>query len=83
MASSLIFSSLLLSLNSLWHKMLNGRRNEWWRLAESSDEMVSDFSEEITHPTYSLSFLQTGRLVKVNYLDFCWGVAHRQCHLQG
>ena len=38
--------------------------------------MVSDFREVITHPTYSLPFLQTGRLVKVKYqkLDFGWGI---------
>ena len=38
--------------------------------------MKADFREIVTHPTYSLPFLQPGRLVKVNYekLDFGWGV---------
>jgi ATP-dependent RNA helicase DOB1 len=38
--------------------------------------MGQDFRDVITHPTYSLPFLQSGRLVKVKYqkLDFGWGV---------
>jgi ATP-dependent RNA helicase DOB1 len=38
--------------------------------------MAADFREVITHPTYSLAFLQPGRLVKIKYqmLDFGWGV---------
>ena len=38
--------------------------------------MVADFREVITHPSYSLPFLQAGRLVKVKCekLDFGWGV---------
>ena len=38
--------------------------------------MVADFREVITHPTYSLPFLNNGRLVKVKHqnLDFGWGV---------
>ena len=40
------------------------------------DQLGADFREVITHPTYSLPFLQSGRLVKVKYgkLDFGWGV---------
>jgi len=38
--------------------------------------MAADFREVVTHPTYSLPFLQGGRLVTVKYktLDFGWGV---------
>ena len=38
--------------------------------------MGADFREIVTHPTYSLPFLQAGRLVKVRHgkLDFGWGV---------
>ncbi|KAI0360780.1 antiviral helicase [Trametes cingulata] len=40
------------------------------------DQMAADFREVITHPNYSLPFLQPGRLVKVKHgkLDFGWGV---------
>jgi hypothetical protein len=40
------------------------------------DRMAADFREVITHPNYSLPFLQPGRLIKVKYkdLDFGWGV---------
>ncbi|EPQ51568.1 antiviral helicase [Gloeophyllum trabeum ATCC 11539] len=40
------------------------------------DQMAADFRDVITHPNYSLPFLQPGRLVKVKYqkLDFGWGV---------
>lgn len=38
--------------------------------------MAEDFRAVITHPTYSLPFLQAGRLVRVKYkdADFGWGV---------
>ncbi|KAF9524948.1 antiviral helicase [Crepidotus variabilis] len=40
------------------------------------DQLGADFREIITHPTYSLPFLQPGRLVKVRHekLDFGWGI---------
>jgi len=40
------------------------------------DRMAADFREVITHPNYSLPFLQPGRLIKVKYkdVDFGWGV---------
>jgi ATP-dependent RNA helicase DOB1 len=40
------------------------------------DRMAADFREVITHPNYSLPFLQPGRLIKVKYkdIDFGWGV---------
>jgi ATP-dependent RNA helicase DOB1 len=40
------------------------------------DRMAADFREVITHPNYSLPFLQPGRLIKVRYkdIDFGWGV---------
>ncbi|KAJ4488200.1 rRNA-processing arch domain-containing protein [Lentinula aciculospora] len=38
--------------------------------------MAADFREVITHPTYALPFLKSGRLVKVKHgnLDFGWGL---------
>lgn len=40
------------------------------------DQMGEDFRAVITHPTYSLPFLQAGRLVRVKHkdADFGWGV---------
>ncbi|KAI9570876.1 rRNA-processing arch domain-containing protein [Boletus coccyginus] len=40
------------------------------------DQLGEDFRAVITHPTYSLPFLQPGRLVHVKYkdADFGWGV---------
>ncbi|KAH7890380.1 rRNA-processing arch domain-containing protein [Phlebopus sp. FC_14] len=39
------------------------------------DRMAEDFRAVITHPTYSLPFLQTGRLIQVKHkdTDFGWG----------
>ncbi len=49
---------------------------DYYEYRQQLDQMGSDFREVITHPTYSLPFLQPGRLVKVKYqnLDFGWGV---------
>ncbi|CAL1711225.1 unnamed protein product [Somion occarium] len=49
---------------------------EYYDYRQQLDQMASDFKEVITHPSYSLPFLQSGRLVKVKYqkLDFGWGV---------
>jgi ATP-dependent RNA helicase DOB1 len=49
---------------------------EYYELRQQLDQMAADFREVITHPTYSLPFLQSGRLVKVKHkaLDFGWGV---------
>ncbi|KAL4248234.1 helicase family protein [Abortiporus biennis] len=49
---------------------------EYYSFRQQLDQMASDFREVITHPTYSLPFLQPGRLVKIKYqkLDFGWGV---------
>ncbi|EJD07908.1 antiviral helicase [Fomitiporia mediterranea MF3/22] len=49
---------------------------EYYEYRTQLDQMGADFREVITHPTYSLPFLQPGRLVKVRYqkLDFGWGV---------
>ncbi|KIJ60732.1 hypothetical protein HYDPIDRAFT_116767 [Hydnomerulius pinastri MD-312] len=40
------------------------------------DRMCEDFRTVITHPTYSLPFLQAGRLIRVKHrdADFGWGV---------
>ncbi|CCL98493.1 uncharacterized protein FIBRA_00491 [Fibroporia radiculosa] len=49
--------------------------SEYYDYRQQLDQMTADFNEVITHPTYSLPFLQPGRLVKVKYktLDFGWG----------
>ncbi|RDB26840.1 ATP-dependent RNA helicase mtr4 [Hypsizygus marmoreus] len=49
---------------------------EYYEYRQQLDQMAADFREVITHPTYSLPFLQPGRLVKVKYqkVDFGWGV---------
>lgn len=49
---------------------------EYYDFRQQLDQMTSDFRDVITHPTYSLPFLQPGRLVKVKHqsLDFGWGV---------
>jgi ATP-dependent RNA helicase DOB1 len=49
---------------------------EYYEHRQQLDRMAADFREVITHPTYSLPFLQPGRLVKVKYIemDFGWGV---------
>ena len=40
------------------------------------DQMAEDFRAVITHPAYSLPFLQAGRLVRIKHkeADFGWGV---------
>jgi ATP-dependent RNA helicase DOB1 len=50
--------------------------SQYYDCRQQLDEMVADFREVITHPTYSLPFLKNGRLVKVKYqnLDFGWGI---------
>ena len=50
--------------------------SQYYEYRQQLDQMGSDFREVITHPTYSLPFLNSGRLVKVKYqkLDFGWGV---------
>lgn len=49
---------------------------EYYEYRQQLEQMGADFREVITHPNYSLPFLQPGRLVKINYkdLDFGWGV---------
>jgi ATP-dependent RNA helicase DOB1 len=49
---------------------------EYYGYRQQLELMKADFREVVTHPSYSLPFLQPGRLVKVNYqkLDFGWGV---------
>ncbi|KAL1941621.1 hypothetical protein VTO73DRAFT_7060 [Trametes versicolor] len=48
----------------------------YYDFRQQLDQMAADFREVITHPNYSLPFLQPGRLVKVQHqkLDFGWGV---------
>ncbi|TFK62158.1 antiviral helicase [Pluteus cervinus] len=49
---------------------------QYYQYRQQLDQMTEDFRGRLTHPTYSLPFLQPGRLVKVNYqrIDFGWGV---------
>lgn len=49
---------------------------EYYNLRQQLDQMASDFRDVVTHPNYSLPFMQPGRLVKIKYqeLDFGWGV---------
>lgn len=49
---------------------------EYFDYRQKLDQMAADFKDVVTHPNYSLPFLQSGRLVKVKYdkLDFGWGV---------
>lgn len=50
--------------------------SEYYDFRQQLDQLASDFRDVITHPNYSLPFLQPGRLVKIKYkdLDFGWGV---------
>ncbi|PPQ99955.1 hypothetical protein CVT24_009534 [Panaeolus cyanescens] len=50
--------------------------SQYYDYRQQLDQLQADFREVVTHPTYSLPFLQPGRLVKVNYkkLDFGWGI---------
>lgn len=49
---------------------------EYYEFRQQLEQMSADFRDVITHPNYSLPFLQSGRLVKVKHkeLDFGWGV---------
>ncbi|KDR70276.1 hypothetical protein GALMADRAFT_76347 [Galerina marginata CBS 339.88] len=50
--------------------------SQYYDYRHQLDQMLADFREVITHPSYALPFLQPGRLVKVKHqkLDFGWGV---------
>ena len=49
---------------------------DYYQLRELLSEKGSDFRSVITHPTYALPFLNTGRLVEIREgdRDFGWGV---------
>jgi ATP-dependent RNA helicase DOB1 len=49
---------------------------QYYEYRQQLDQMSADFREVVHHPSYSLPFLQPGRLVKVKHkdLDFGWGV---------
>lgn len=49
---------------------------EYWDLRKVLQEKGDDFRAVITHPTYSLPFLNTGRLVEIKDgdKDYGWGV---------
>lgn len=48
--------------------------NEYFGLHKQLDDLNRDFREITTHPDYSLTFLQSGRLVKIKHedVDFGW-----------
>lgn len=84
--SSLVFDNLIIDLQ-LELKTEEESKNttvipdeslvsEYYEIRQQLDQMAADFRAVITHPTYSLPFLQPGRLVKVKYqkMDFGWGV---------
>lgn len=50
--------------------------SDYFELRKKLDEFAADFKDVITHPSYSLPFLQPGRLVTIKHLqlDFGWGV---------
>jgi ATP-dependent RNA helicase DOB1 len=49
---------------------------QYYEYRQQLDQMSADFREVVHHPSYSLPFLQPGRLVKVKHkdLDFGWGI---------
>ncbi|KIM40467.1 hypothetical protein M413DRAFT_412369 [Hebeloma cylindrosporum] len=49
---------------------------EYYDLRQQLQQMSADFTAVITHPSYSLPFLQPGRMVKIKHekLDFGWGI---------
>jgi ATP-dependent RNA helicase DOB1 len=49
---------------------------DYYAVRKQLDQMAADFREIVTHPSYSIPFLQPGRLVKIKYgqLEFGWGV---------
>ena len=49
--------------------------SDYFGLRKQLDELNRDFKQIITHPTYSLPFLQPGRLVRIKHgdIDFGWG----------
>ncbi|KAH9975267.1 rRNA-processing arch domain-containing protein [Lactifluus volemus] len=49
---------------------------QYYEYRQQLDQMSADFREVVHHPSYSLPYLQPGRLVKVRHkdLDFGWGV---------
>ena len=49
---------------------------EYYDLRQQLEQMYNDFRAAITHPSYTLPFLQPGRLVKIKHenLEFGWGI---------
>lgn len=49
--------------------------DEYFELKRQLDLLQVDYQEVISHPSYSLPFLQLGRMVKIKHetLDFGWG----------
>jgi ATP-dependent RNA helicase DOB1 len=49
---------------------------DYYEVRQQLDELNKDLVDVITHPNYSVPFLNTGRLVHIkhNGLDFGWGV---------
>lgn len=55
------------------------RTTEYFTMQRRLHELERDQKEVITHPSYALQFLQTGRLVHIKHgdLDFGWGIVVR------
>jgi ATP-dependent RNA helicase DOB1 len=56
---------------------------EYYEFRRQLEEMAEEYRDVISHPSYSLPFLQPGRLVKIEYekLDFGWGavINYQKC----
>ncbi|KAG8898141.1 ATP-dependent RNA helicase mtr4 [Tulasnella sp. 403] len=50
--------------------------SEYYNLRNQLDELAGDVRDVITHPSYILPFLQSGRLVRIKHEknDFGWGI---------
>ena len=58
---------------------------DYYLCRQHLESLSSQFKTIITHPSHSLPFLQTGRLVKVKHqtTDFGWGIilGHRKTNI--
>lgn len=79
-----IWASLMLSLELKLEEEARGSMvvpdeelvAQYYEYRQQLDQMSADFREVVHHPSYSLPFLQIGRLVRIKHkdLDFGWGV---------
>lgn len=49
---------------------------DYYEIRQQLDELHKDLRDVITHPTYSVPFLNPGRLVYISHngVDFGWGI---------